>query len=647
MRYRLSEIASLCEGRLVGFDAAVSEVLTDSRTEDRVEAGSLFVAMRGAHHDSHEFVARMAERGVRAFLLERAVPLPDGCSAVIVSSALGALQTLAADWRGHFRGRMVAIAGSAGKTVVKEWAYRAIEPFAAVFRSPGSYNSQLGVALSLLRLHGDEAVALVEAGISERGEMERLRRMIRPEIVVYTSIGAAHQSGFETLEEKAREKLILAVDAATVVFHSHFSLLASLLGDRGLDAAQYPLPVRLGEALSSETGRIDAQLTGTLMRVLGLPDPDFSQFEPLSPRSHTTVLEVSLGQMRRNLEAYRSLLQPGVGVVAMVKAGSYGAGDVRVARLLESQGVDYFAVAFADEGVTLRRAGIATPIVVLNADEQSFDRMVGDRLEPEIYSFRSLAAFMAAAAFQCDYPIHIKFDTGMHRLGFSLSDIPRLAALLNATKTVRVATIFTHLSRADMPSEDSFTRAQLSEFDRAFDALSAALGYRPLKHAAATSAIERFAEAQYDMVRLGLGLYGFSNRTAVRPVSTLRTEIVQIKRLPAGASVGYGTEGKLLRDSVIATIPVGYADGLDRHAGQGRWAVRVAGLPAPIVGRVCMDSCMVDITDIANIEEGDTAVIFSAAEGNTAADLAERLGTIPYEILTSVSTRVKRVYTDE
>jgi alanine racemase len=367
----------------------------------------------------------------------------------------------------------------------------------------------------------------------------------------------------------------------------------------------------------------------------------------LELKSHTTVLEVNLRAMERNINYFRSQIPATTRLVAMVKASSYGAGDREIAQMLCKQGVDYLAVAFADEGVELRESGVTMPIVVLNADDQSFDTMVAWHLEPEIYSFESLDSFAAAARAESGYPVHLKFDTGMHRLGFAEADIPKLLERLELySDTIRVASIFTHLSVADDPQQDDFTRGQIALFDRVSSAVAEALNYKVLRHAAASAAIVRFPEAHFDMCRLGLGMYGygFEHNDNLEPVSTLRTRIVQIRELEAGETVGYGRAGVLERKSRIATIPVGYADGLDRHLGCGRWSMVVAGKNAPTVGRICMDSCMIDITDIADVKTGDEVTIFSAAAGNSAEDMARLLDTIPYEVLTSVSKRVKRIY---
>jgi alanine racemase len=370
----------------------------------------------------------------------------------------------------------------------------------------------------------------------------------------------------------------------------------------------------------------------------------------LERRTHTTTLEVDLAAMKKNLNYFRRHLPHQHPIVAMVKAWSYGTGDVDVARMLQHEGVAYLAVAFADEGVTLRLKGITMPIVVLNADHDSFDVMISHDLEPEIYSFQSLDEFRRAVhrAGRENYPIHVKLDTGMHRLGFVEDDIDLLGRAIHLDTTLRIASIFSHLSCADIPAEDDFTRKQLESFEYMSSQLIEWLDYTPLRHIANSAAIVRFKEARYDMCRLGLGLYGygFEHNEELIPVATLSTRIVQIKQLRKGESVGYGRTERLERDTTIATIPVGYADGLDRHLGNRRWSVSVKGKRAAILGRVCMDSAMIDISDIEGVAVGDKVTIFGGERGLTLEDMARVLDTISYEIMTSISARVKRIYTE-
>lgn len=789
MKCRLSEIAAWCGGVLIGEDRMVSRVVTDSRS-CTPESDSLFVAMRGERHDSHRFVPQMVRRGLSAFLVEHPVPLPQGCGAVVVESAIAALQRWAAHHRQGLQGEVVAIVGSNGKTIVKEWLAQLMPSEVRLFRSPKSYNSQLGVALSLLMADPQDQVVVIEAGISRPGEMARLEQMVSPDAVIFTSLGEAHQENFSSIEQKLDEKLIMARSARKILYHSSDRLfkerIEARFADRLLcDAAQEPClgeqlhlaaesravqmnlqlalgavrmwgaeprelapePVQmrlelkeginnslliddaynsdlnsleialdylhsvamgrpttlilsdieqsglgveeLGERIAALVGRAcvdrfigvgrglcavahlfgaDARLYRTTDELLkNLERDDFagrvllikgsrsSRLERLvhrlEQRSHTTTLEVDLDAMIHNLNYFRGHLRPSTRLVAMVKAAGYGTGDFEVAQLLQHQGVDYLAVAFSDEGVVLRDRGITMPIVVLNADEGSFEQMIRNRLEPEIYNLRSLEFFMQAVrrAGEQNYPIHIKLDTGMHRLGFNEEQLSELIERLQATPLLKVASIFSHLNCADMPTEDAYTREQIARFDRLSARLAEALPYPVLRHTANSAAIERFPEAQFDMCRLGLGLYGFGYRhnEELRPVATLRTRIVQINHLRAGDAVGYGRAGRLERDTTTATIPMGYADGLDRHLGCGRWSMRVNGRPAPIVGRVCMDSCMIDVTDIDAVGEGDLVEIFSPEPGNDPESMAELLGTIPYEILTSISSRVKRIYIKE
>ena len=783
MKYRLSDIANIVGGNLVGCDLEVTAIATDSRSY-AITPETLFVAMRGVNHDAHDHISEVEERGVRAFIVEREITLSEGCGAIVVENSLTALQALATHHRKQFDGKVVAITGSNGKTTVKEWIAQCAPSEIKIFRSPRSYNSQLGVALSLLMLDNSYDMAIIEAGISQKGEMERLRTMICPDMAIFTSIGDAHAQGFASLEEKISEKLLLAQTAPNIIYHSAYSELAKAISttysDRNLIDAGYAKTLHRGNKAS----QCNAEIIATFFAEMGYGEPDFSQLQPVAMRlevkqginnsiiiddsysadlhslsialdnlrsvashrktmlilsdilqsdkevckkvaymvreagidhfvgigealaqhrdlfasnsifftsaeealaniakldiadhailikgnrasrmerishrleqhSHTTVLEVNLQAMARNINYFRSKIGSSTRLIAMVKASGYGAGETEVAQMLQKQGVAYLAVAFADEGVALREGGITMPIVVLNADDASFDTMIAHSLEPEIYSFRSLASFVQAVerAGERNYPIHLKIDSGMHRLGFGAGDVSQLnSELAHASQSVRVASIFTHLCVADDLSQDDFSKEQISKFDRISSAIMASLPYRPLRHAAASEAMLRFEEARFDMCRLGIGLYGFSTTAgeALEPVSTLRTRIVQIRTLHKGDTIGYGRNGKVEKESRIATIPVGYADGLNRHLGNGAWEMIVGGNKrAKTIGNICMDSCMIDITDIADVEEGDIVEIFSAERGNTAADMASVLGTIPYEILTSVAKRVKRVYINE
>ena len=773
----------MCGGELRGRDCWVGDIVTDSR-RCAFGAGAMFVAMRGVNHDSHDYIADMYRIGIRAFMVERISLEAEDAGYVCVDNALEALQRLAAAHRASFKGVVVGITGSNGKTIVKEWTARALPTNVKLIASPMSYNSQLGAALSLLMIEGDEDVALIEAGISEVGEMERLERMIKPDVVVMTSIGDAHQANFATLEHKVREKLILAHQARRIVFHSDYSEVEKIIAELQLPFVDAALQEVEDQPLHNEAKRVNRQLVKALCEELGydcmlpdnfdvamrqevkegvygskiindsynsdinslalsldmlrsvslggptlvimsdilqsgMPDEELygrvsqlvkragvdvligvgerikahrtlfecetrfydtteelmrslthediedrtillkgnrrSRFETLchqlERRSHTTTLEINLDAMTHNVGYFRRFLPMNHRLVAMVKAHSYGAGDVEVAQLMQRLGISYLAVAFADEGIVLREKGITMPIVVLNADAGSFDKMIAHSLQPEIYSFHSLEDFVLSVERYGahGYPIHIKLDTGMHRLGFVAEEVDELISRLKDNRSIRVASVFAHLACADDPAQDDFSREQISLFDALSRRIVDAMPYEVIRHMANSAAIERLPEAAFDMCRLGLGLYGYGyeHNDELKPVATLKTRIVQLRRRSQGETIGYGRSQSLERDSVIATIPVGYADGLDRHLGGGRWNMLVAGHEVPTVGRICMDSCMIDVTDVEGVNEGDEVVIFSSARGNTLEDMAAVLGTISYEIMTSVAARVKRIYVRE
>lgn len=793
MDYSLKHIAEVVGGTFSGQDICANSVLTDSRRSFGADERPLFVAIKGLNHDGHDFLDNLYRRGVRAFMVERVVDATEypGAGFVLVERSLRALQALAADYRTGFGGTMVGVTGSAGKTTVKEMIAHAAPENMTVFRSPRSYNSQLGVPLSILMMRGDEDVAVIEAGISRPGEMERLAAIIRPDIGVFTGIGPEHSENFVSQEQKAREKIklfgtcpkiiydgspllrnILAVELSSAELVDASALKSKISSPDGTWAANATLAAAFYEALGiprgeviprlgsvattsarldvreglaqaviiSDTDNTDINSLGIALDYLGsvsagrrkmlilsdimfsslpagelyhrvasmaeatgvdvfvgvgdglaeheelftrLPQAHFFHTVPellgwlnqsrmagmavlvkgnewddfhrvthaLERRTHTTVLEINLDAMIHNLNYFRSRLAPGTKVMAMVKASGYGNGDFEVANMLAMQGVDYLAVAFADEGVRLREQGISMPIVVLNADSDSFGLMIANRLEPEIYNMTSLTAFIAAAKEGPaeGYPIHLKIDSGMHRLGFEKEDIPRLLETLKKdTAAVKVRSLFSHLAAADMPQEDRFTRRQIAVFDNVSEEIGAAIGYMPLRHILNSAGIERFPEARYDMVRLGIGLYGIrqSGNGDLHSVSRLTTRIVQIKELEAGETVGYGRAGVLTRRTRLATLPVGYADGLDRRLGEGHWSVEINGRQAPTVGRISMDSCVVDITEI-DACEGDAVVVFGSNGPFGVAEMARKLNTIPYEIMTSISARVKRIFIKE
>jgi len=865
MSIRFSDLPALLGGTLLqapALDATLATLLLDSRRAG-LTAGAVFFALRGPNHDGHQHLAALYAKGVRLFVVSHppASLAPfEGAGLVQVPDALAALQTLAARHRAAFAGPVWAVTGSNGKTIVKEWLAQLLAPDEDICRSPKSYNSQVGVPLSVWELSpGRHTLGIFEAGISERGEMARLARIIRPTHGIFTTLGTAHDAGFASKEEKLAEKLRLfdspgfellvycadqplvhaavqarglpalawtrhaapgaalrfrlkttasgttsvrvrlADTAATAHFPaeqqalravSRFTLpfadepsvenalhcLAVLLW-RQLDPGHalapaemqrrllrlHPVAMRLEmkagrhgcyllddtynndlvglslalDALSRqarpggrtlmlsdvlESGLSPAELYGRaaalvqahgVTRLIGVGEaiseflaaelhndeqPKTRNQEPetrfypttealladlrpadfqnetilikgarrfgfervvaaLQQPQHGTVLEVNLDALTHNLQYYRQRLNPGTKLMVMVKAFAYGSGSYEVASLLEFQRADYLAVAYADEGQQLRDNGISLPIMVLNPGPDSFGQLRRYRLEPEIYSLERLHDYLQAAReASADAagplpPLHLKLDTGMRRLGFAEEELPDLLALLATHRAaLPVAGIMTHLAAADDPSHDDFTQQQLATFRRMAIAIEAVLGYAALKHALNSAGIRRFPEAQLDMVRLGVGLYGVEagaeDAANLLPVSTLKTTISQIKTLPPGTTVGYGRRGAATaHERRVATLAIGYADGYDRRFSNGQGLVMLHGRRAPVVGSVCMDMVMVDVTDVPEARPGDVAVVFGP--GLSTSELAQRIGTIPYELLTNVSERVKRVFVSE
>ncbi len=815
--YSLGTIASVTGGRLKGDGSLpVKHILIDSRNIVNAE-GSLFFALKGRNHDGHNYVTELYGQGVRAFAVSDPDDLHSLCpdaGFVIVDNTLRALQELARHHRRRFRCPLIAITGSNGKTIIKEWLHYCLEGNKHITRSPKSYNSQVGVPLSLWLMDESTELGIFEAGISMPGEMKHLQHMIMPDIGIMTNIGEAHQENFQNMEQKIGEKLKLFYGCRSLVFcQDHqairnaiehtpelagvhlfrwsvtskadlqvtglvrkktgtlirvicdhktvevtipftdqasvenalhcLSLLLLLKTDPDLIRERMAtLPVvamrleqksaingctiindtynsdinSLAIALDMlnrqvqhkrkvlilsdilQSGKKQAELYMTVAsmaeekkvdRIIGIgealkeyrhvfsiPGTFFSstdeflqrfkaadfmdeaillkgsrqfEFEKIAARleqkQHITRLEINLSALTHNLNHFRSLLHPGTKMLVMVKALSYGSGASEIANLLQYQRVDYLGVAFADEGVSLRQAGISLPVIVMNPDPEYFDTIIQYRLEPEIYNVRGLKMFNEAVVRnqEVEYPVHIKIDTGMHRMGFAESQIGDLLAGLNSSRNIRVKSVFSHLAASDEHAFDDFTRAQISLFDSLTVRLADGLGYTFIRHILNSSGIERFPEAQFDMVRLGIGLYGISSLASsrLRNVSTLKTAISQIKSLAAGETVGYGRKGKLTRDSLIAAIPIGYADGLNRRLGNGKASFLVKGKMAPVIGNICMDTTMIDVTGM-DVREGDEVVIFG--DDCPVSRLAEKMGTIPYEVFTSVSGRVKRVY---
>lgn len=576
----------------------IRHLLTDSR-QLKTPQDTLFFAIKTDKNDGARYIQDLQAKGVKAF---------------VTGDAIAALQALAAYVRSQFSGTVIGITGSNGKTVVKEWLYQLLKEDYTIIRSPKSYNSQIGVPLSVWQLEavtGDKKpLAIFEAGISQPGEMEKLERIIRPTIGVITYIGHEHDENFDSLEQKRAEKMKLFVHSTTVI---------------------------------EDPTHQNVRTCAAVMRTLGYDEETIAA--RILQQTHETVLKVNLSALVDNVRYFRSLLKPETKLTCMVKAFAYGAGSVDVSKALQASGlVDYLAVAVADEGVELRRAGITLPIIIMDPEVAAMDLILENNLEPNVYSHQSLKTVIAAAEAKGleNIPIHIKIDSGMHRLGFYKEDMPWLINKLQGTKAVRVASVFSHLAGSDEAQFDEFTLSQIRYFDKCAEELKAGLNYPILKHICNSAGIERFSDYQFDMCRLGIGLYGFSFVGAnLRNVCTLETTILSVKTVKAGETIGYGRHTTLNEDRVIAVIPIGYADGFDRRFSNYGGEVWVRGKRCPVVGNVCMDQAMVDVTG-TDARPGDSVEVFG--EHMPLQELADKLGTITYEILTSVSRRVQRVY---
>ena len=576
----------------------IRHLLTDSRQLGAEPEKTLFFAIHTATNDGARYIPELKEKGVQAF---------------VTGNAVEALQALAAHVRDGFHGTVIGITGSNGKTVVKEWLYQLLKDDYTVIRSPKSYNSQIGVPLSVWQLSVSEAVCqrsglcsvspkdgpakpvlcLFEAGISQPGEMEKLERIIRPTIGVITYIGHEHDENFASLEQKREEKMKLFVHSEKVI---------------------------------EDPTHQNVRTCAAVMRALGYDEETINT--RILHQTHETVLKVNLSALVDNVRYFRSKLKPTTKLTCMVKAFAYGAGSVEVSKALQASGlVDYLAVAVADEGVELRRAGITLPIIIMDPEVAAMDLILENNLEPNVYSHQSLKTVIAAVEAKGleYYPIHIKIDSGMHRLGFYQEDLPWLIDRLTHQKAVRVASVFSHLAGSDEPQFDDFTLSQIRYFDDCAEELKKGLSgvaglsaersvfYQAqpvLKHILNSAGIERFSDYQFDMCRLGIGLYGFSFAGAkLRNVCTLETTILSVKTVKAGETIGYGRHTKLDEDRTIAVIPIGYADGFDRRFSNYGGEVWVRGKRCPVVGNVCMDQAMVDVTG-ADARPGDIVEVF-------------------------------------
>lgn len=780
MNLIVKDIQLVTDARAAGADApdaCVTDLIIDSRSPLTVATG-MFCAISGAS-DGHRYIADMYRRGVRIFLVselpaayEAAMP---AATFLVVESVEAAMLRIAAYWRGQMSGTtFIGVTGSVGKTVVKELLYRAMAARCKAARSPRSWNSRIGVPLSVCGFDRGLDRAIVEVGIDHSGSMEGLASAVRPEIGILTPVTAEHDEGFASRAAKIAEKVRLfdgcrrlyyasgdptvdeivaglegRVELVAVAADEDFDrkVVAAVCRDLGIevaeaDLAEYPVnridvhegvndcvvfydgftadEVSLRSSLDFMNRRATSTRSNTVIladllrfntdsekyyatvaadliaagvdRVIGIgpdiatnarafgafrfetaPSTDafLSDFGPddfssetillfgsdsreldrikamLEAPRHDTTLEVNLDSVVHNFNYYRSLLKPSTGIVGMVKAEAYGMGAVEIAKTLQAQGAVYLAVAVIDEGVELRRGGITMPIMVLNPITGNYKALFDYDLEPSVFTLRELKTLREAAARWNvgRFKVHIKLDTGMHRVGFTPDEVDGLVSELVALDDVEVASVFSHLATADCLDLDSYTEMQLRLYDDMSARITGALPYKVLRHVLNTAGIMRYTGHQYDMVRLGIGLYGVSpldDDAPLRPVATLRSTIISLRSWPAGTTVGYGCRGVLKRDSVVATVPIGYADGVNRHLGRGNASFVVAGMQCPTVGNICMDQCMIDVTDVPAPAIGDAVEIFGLQK--PVQEHAATLDTIPYEIIASVAPRVKRIY---
>lgn len=813
--YQIKQIAKILDSQSkVVLDCNISSIIFDSRMIIP-SFDCLFFALKTSNNDGHKYISDIYQKGVRNFVVNKDFKDFDkyiDANFIIVEDTTKSLQYLSAYHRKQFDIPVFAITGSNGKTIVKEWLFYFLNKDYKTLKSPKSYNSQLGVPLSVWELSNVYEVAVFEAGISKFGEMSKLEKILKPSIGLITNIGDAHQENFIDLKTKAYEKIELFKDSELVIYSSDFILIDELIKEKYPDKRKfcwslnkeadlqlieqikegkssflrlkyqqktYKLPIKFSDRASIENtmsvlsallcfypqktpdefnltelqpvemrlqqiegknkctlindsyncdlaslkialdvltaqnqnnkktiilsdifevGKKEKDLYSDVAKMLensgikkliGIGEnisvnSDYFKCEKyffkstkefleeltkfnfideaillkgarkfhfehiadiLQLKNHRTVLEINMSSFDHNLQYFRSLLNPKTKLMIMVKAFSYGSGSFEIANFLQRKGVDYLSVAIADEGIALREAGITLPILILNPDVANFELFVEYSLEPEIYSFRMLDYFYNIIKDKVynAYPIHLKLNTGMNRLGFDENQIIELCEKLKKYDKIFVKSVFSHLTGSDEDKFDDFTHFQINKFQLITKKIEINLGYKFLKHILNSAGIERFKDLQFDMVRLGIGLYGISSidNIFVKTISTLKTSIIQIFDVKKGESVGYSRSWIAPKDSVIATLPIGYADGLDRRLSNGVGEVFVNGFKVPIVGKICMDLTMIDISDIEAKEE-DEVIIFD--ENQTISDLAKKMGTIPYEVLTSISRRVKRVY---
>lgn len=816
--YAIRTICDITRGQLHGpGDGIIRHLLTDSRSI-HFFSESVFFALVTPRNNGHRYIAELYKKGVRCFVVSEKISFETpGASVIHVSDTLKALHDITAYHRSQFHLPVVAITGSNGKTIVKEWLYQLLKDQFTICRSPKSYNSQIGVPLSIWNLNERHTLGIFEAGISTVHEMQMLEQIIKPTIGVFTGLGNAHQEGFASAEEKLAEKFKLFESCSYVVVQglkrneipAHISMhelifvsehedadvriekvKSSLLSSsirlnyrhkifqleipftdkasvinastcfgalvalhqnpedliplfRELQPVALRLEIRNGISNSvlindfynsdidsfiialsylnqqslnqkkiviisdiEQSGRNSDELYNELAALIqpygidtiigvgqaihkhaSLFGPEALFFnstndliaqlpalrqrffnstillkgarsfgfekisQALQQKSHDTVLEIDLGKLVGNINYYKSLLKSGTGIMCMVKAMGYGSGSVEIAKTLQHVGAAYLAVAYADEGVELRNANINLPVMVMSPERDSFEDIINYQLEPEIYSFKILDSFCAALdrlGHSEPYPVHIKIDTGMRRLGFEEKDLGQLLDRLAKAPQIVVKSVFSHLVGSDNPAIDEFTHEQISIFKNCFRVLEDRLGYSVIRHICNSGGISRFPEAHFDMVRLGIGMYGVGihpdEQKQLQNVGSLKTTISQLKSVGKGQTVGYNRNGKMEKDAIIATIPIGYADGFRRELGNGNISVYIHGKPCKTVGNICMDMCMIDVTGV-DCSEGDEVIIFESFE--QIKRIADAEHTIPYELLTSLSSRIKRVYIQE
>ena len=811
--YKPKEISLILNAKAFIKDeySTIRTLLTDSRKlNDPLNA--LFFALKG-RRNGHDFIPDVYKKGVRNFVISDSdFPANNFSDAnfFLVKDTLSALQVLAETHRLKFEYPVIGITGSNGKTIVKEWLYQILAPEKNIVRSTKSFNSQLGVPISVWEMGSENDLAIFEAGISKVGEMQNLAEIIHPTIGILTNIGEAHYSGFESIDQKINEKLKL-FDSVNLFIYSHkyLSTFKGILPGKNKFTWSFresaDLQVFKIESIENNFSRLHAKYLNKTLEIL-IPfndqasienavicwatmlalnyDPEIisQRLEKLSPvgmrlelknginncsiiddsysldisslaialdflkqqnqhprrtlilsdipgddskltydkisnlitdksvdrlitvgekigkyallfpcevqsfkntaelienlpfikfqnetillkgartfgfenisrlltqKVHETVLEINLNALEHNLNYYKTKIGSGTKLMAMVKAFSYGSGSFEIANLLEFNQVDYLAVAYADEGVALKKAGTTLPIMVMSPDSMAFDTIIEHELEPEIYSMRVLNDFVDVLKIKglSSYPIHIKLDTGMHRLGFMENELDELLLFLNESKLIHVKSVFSHLVASENPEHDLFTKSQISLFTNLSNQISKVLKYPFLRHLANSSGISRWPDAQFEMVRLGIGLYGIDSaltkNSPLQTVTSLKTSISQIKHIPAGDTIGYSREGKMPNGGTIATVKIGYADGYNRKMGNGRGKMLIRGQIVPTIGKICMDMCMIDITGI-EADEGDDVIVFN--DVIRIEDIANQIDTIPYEVLTSISQRVKRIY---